>query len=141
MTFRMMQRGYLMAIFCLLHASPVFADEQAERQEKRLTIMKDKLELSDGQVNEIKAIMESARLEAEGDREKYRETRDPDAARKAREQRRHATEKKIKAVLNDKQKTEFDKMKDEFGPRKGRRSDMPGGNGGGARGGRRGMGR
>lgn len=119
-----------------------FAEEQADRQERRLEMMKQRLELTDGQVNEIRAIMESARLEAERDREKYRETNDRDGAREATEVRRKATEEKIKAILNDKQKEEFDKMKDEMGRRKDRSGERPGGRrGGGKKGGRRGMGR
>lgn len=119
-----------------------FAEEQADRQERRLEMMKQRLELTDGQVNEIRAIMESARLEAERDREKYRETNDRDGAREATEVRRKATEEKIRAILNDKQKEEFDKMKDEMGRRKDRSGERPGGRrGGGKKGGRRGMGR
>lgn len=119
-----------------------FAEEQADRQERRLEMMKQRLELTDGQVNEIRAIMESARLEAERDREKYRETNDREGAREAMEVRRKTTEEKIGAILNDKQKEEFDKMKDEMGRRKDRSGERPGGRrGGGKKGGRRGMGR
>lgn len=119
-----------------------FAEKQADRQERRLEMMKQRLELTDGQVNEIRAIMESARLEAERDRQKYREANDREGARENAEVRRKTTEEKIGAILNDKQKKEFDKMKDEMGRRKDRSGERPGGRrGGGTKGGRRGMGR
>ena len=119
-----------------------FAEKQADHQERRLEMMKQRLELTDGQVNEIRAIMESARLEAERDRQKYRETNDREGARENAEVRRKATEEKIGAILNDKQKEEYDKMKDEMGRRKDRSGERPGGRrGGGGKGGRRGMGR
>ncbi len=120
----------------------VFAEKQADRQERRLEMMKRRLELTDGQINEIRAIMESARLEAERDRQKYRETNDREGTRETAEIRRKATEERIGAILNDKQKEEFDKMKDEMGRRKDRSGERPGGRrGGGGKGGRRGMGR
>jgi len=83
-----------------------------ERQARHLTLLKDKLDLTDGQVDEIKIIMKEARLEAEAEREQYKGDRE--AARNAREARRLANETKIKSVLNDQQKLEFDKVKDEF---------------------------
>ena len=128
-------------IFMGLSYSPAVADERSDRGERRLTIMKDKLDLTDGQVNEIRAIMETARLRAERDREKFRAAGDREGAKKAAEARRKATDEKILAVLNDKQKKEYDKLKDEMRQRKDRRGDRKGERRGGKRGGRRGIGR
>ena len=108
------------------------ADEIADRQEKHLAMLKEKLELTDGQVNEIRAIMESARLQGERDRQKFREARDPEAGRKASIARQQATEEKIRGVFNDKQKKEYDKIIKEMprpGEKGGERSDRPGGKG------------
>ncbi len=128
-------------IFVGISLSPAVADERSDRGERRLTIMKERLELTDGQVNEIRAIMETVRLQAERDREKFRAAGDREGAKKAAEARRKATDEKIMAVLNDKQKKEYDKLKDEMRQRKDRRGDRKGQRQGGKRGGRRGIGR
>lgn len=134
--------GFASLIFLSAFCMKALADEQKDRQEQRLTIMKDRLKLSDGQVNEIRAIMESARLRAERDREKFRESGDREAARKIAEARREETEKKILAVLNEKQRKEYDKMRDEIRKRRDDRDGKPGGRRGGMRyDGGRGMGR
>lgn len=117
------------------------ADEKADRAERHLAVMKDRLELTDGQVNEIRAIMETARLQAEKDREKFREAGDRDAARKAAEARRQETDRKIMSVLNENQKKEYEKFKEEMRQRKQDRGERPGGRRDGMKGGRRGPGR
>ena len=109
------------AVITLSLVNPALAqrDKQGpdpERQEKHLAMLKDRLDLSDGQVNEIKAIMKQSRLEAEKDREKMKGDREE--ARKVREARRKANDEKIKSILNDKQKKEFDKVKDEIHQRR-----------------------
>lgn len=126
----------MIIIFMGLSYSPAVADERSDRAERRLTIMKDRLDLTDGQVNEIRAIMETARLRAERDREKFREAGDREGAKKASEARRKTTDEKIMAVLNDKQKKEYDKLKDEMRQRKDKRGDRKGQRRGGKRGGR-----
>lgn len=115
-----------------LPSAIVRADEMTERQEKHLAMLKERLNLTDGQVNEIRAIMESARLQGERDREKYREARDPEGGRKAAIIRQKDTEEKIRAVLNDKQKKQYDKFREEMEKRRdkgGDRSNGPGGKG------------
>ncbi len=138
---RIIATALMVIIFMGLSHSLAIADERSDRGERRLTIMKEKLDLTDGQVNEIRAIMETARLRAERDREKFRAGGDREGAKKAAEARRKATDEKIMAVLNDKQKKEYDKLKDEMRQRKDRRGDRKGQRGGGKRGGRRGTGR
>lgn len=120
--------------------SPAIADERSDRAERRLIVMKEKLDLTDGQVNEIRAIMETARLEAERDREKFRDARDRDEARKAAEARQKETDRKIKTILNEKQRKEYDKLKEELRQRRENRGDRPGGRRDGMRGGKRGGG-
>lgn len=127
----------MIIIFMVLSYSLGVADERSDRAERRLTIMKEKLDLTDGQVNEIRAIMETARLQAERDREKFRAAGDREGAKKASAERQKATDEKIMAVLNDKQKKEYDKLKDEMRQRKDKRGDRKGRK----RGGRRGIGR
>jgi Spy/CpxP family protein refolding chaperone len=131
----------MIIIFMVLSYSPGVADERSDRAERRLAIMKDKLDLTDGQVNEIRAIMETARLQAERDHEKFREAGDRKGAKKAAEARQKATDEKIMALLSDRQKKEYDKLKDEMRQRKDRRGDRKGERRGGKRGGRRGIGR
>jgi Spy/CpxP family protein refolding chaperone len=126
------------AISTAVFNSPAVADEKPDPAEQRLTIMKEKLDLTDGQVNEIRAIMQMARLEAERDREKFRETRDREEARKAAEARQKETDKKIKTVLNEKQRKEYDKLKEELRQRRENRGDRPGGKRDGMRDGKRG---
>ena len=117
------------------------ADEKADRAERHISLMKDRLELTDGQVNEIRAIMETARLQAERDREKFQKAGDRDAARAAAEARRQETDKKIMAVLNKNQKKEYEKFKEEMRQRRQDRGDRPGGRRDGMKGGRPGPGR
>lgn len=102
------------------------ADQQQDRQNDRLEIMKKRLELTEGQENEIRAIMETARIQAEKDREKFREERNREEARKTAQERRQETERKIKAVLNEKQKKEYDKFREETRRRDNIRGDRPG---------------
>jgi Spy/CpxP family protein refolding chaperone len=135
-----------LATFIVAAAAPyqpnAFADERQDRQNRRLEIMKERLELTDGQVNEIRAIMETARLQAEKDREKFREEGDREGALKAARARQEETERKIKAVLNEKQNKEYDKLKEEMRRRDNNRGDRPGKSRDGKRGGgRRGPGR
>ena len=61
------------AIMFSAFVNPSFAQRakqgpDPERQERHLQLLKDRLELTDGQVNEIKAIMETNRIEAEKQR-------------------------------------------------------------------------
>ena len=114
------------------------ADEKTDRAEQRLTKKKEKQDLTDGQVNEIRAIIQTARLEAQRDREKFREARDREEARKAAEARQKETDKKIKTVLNEKQRKEYDKLKQELRQRRENRGDRPGGKRDGIRDGKRG---
>ena len=107
------------------------------RQERHLQLLKDRLDLTDGQVNEIKAIMAQARNEAE----KAREDRkgDREAAMKDRKARREANDEKIKSVLNDNQKKEYETVKDELRQRRESRDGERGKrDGSGKRGDRRG---
>jgi protein CpxP len=129
----------LISLFGLYSISQ--ADEMADRAERHVALMKDRLELTDGQVNEIRAIMETSRLQAERDREKFREAGDRDAARAAAEARRQETDQKIKAVLNENQKKEYEKVKEEMRQRRENRGDRPGARRDGMKGGRRGPGR
>jgi len=110
------------------------AGEIDQRQEQHLTLMKERLKLTDGQVNEIKAIMETARLERERDRDQIRESReegkprdpaDREQMRAQAEARQKATDDKIRAILNDEQKKEFDKLNQEIRNRNERRGDRP----------------
>lgn len=98
-------------------------EDKSNIQNKRLEMMRERLKLSDGQVNEIKAIMETARLKAEKDREKFMEARDREGARKAAEARQKEIQDKIRAVLNDKQKKEYDKMLKEMREQREKRRD------------------
>ena len=134
---RIVATALMIIIFMGISFPRAVADERSDRAERRLTIMKEKLDLTDGQVNEIRAIMESARLQAERDREKFRAAGDREGAKKAAAERRKATDEKILAVLNDKQKKEYDKLKDEMRQRKDRRGHRKGERRGGKRGGRR----
>jgi len=127
--------------------NPIFAEDKNERPrrpdraENRLTMLKERLELTDGQYNEIRAIMESARLEGLRDREKYTKAGDPEGGRKAAMERQKQTEEKIKAVLNDKQKKEFEKINKEMNQRKEKRGGRPDKRPGGLQGRSGGMGR
>jgi hypothetical protein len=83
-----------------------------EKAEKRLSILKDRLKLTDAQAEQIKVIMQDSQKQAEAERGKHKG--DPEAAAKFREEHRQATETKIKGVLNDDQKKEYDKIKGDF---------------------------
>jgi Spy/CpxP family protein refolding chaperone len=82
------------------------------RVERRLTMLKEKLNLSEQQTDQIKAILEDAQKQRAMDSDKKQGN--PEAAEKIRAERRKATVDKIMAVLNDDQKKEFEKMKDDF---------------------------
>ncbi|OGC92898.1 MAG: hypothetical protein A2W25_10120 [candidate division Zixibacteria bacterium RBG_16_53_22] len=94
--------------------SPAMAQRgpSPERTDKHIALLKEKLNLTDSQAEKIKTIMEDSRKEAMSQREKHKG--DPEATAKFREEHRRATDEKIKAVLNDDQKKEYDKIKDEF---------------------------
>jgi len=113
---------------------------EPDRAERRLEMLKDRLKLDDNQVQKIRAIMEESRKGAEAERSKH--MGDREAAEKFRTEHRKATDEKIKGVLNDEQKKEYDKIKEDrrqnFPDRKGRREGVRRGSGQGGprRGGR-----
>jgi len=80
--------------------------------EKHLSILRERLNLSDDQVVRVRNILEDHQKIAETERNRYRGNRDE--AMKAAEQRRQETDEKIKAVLNGEQKKEYDKVKDKI---------------------------
>jgi hypothetical protein len=106
-----------------------------DRIDNRVAFLKGKLDLTDKQADQIKSILEGSRKEAEAQRGKL--PGDREAAAKIREEHRKATEDKIKAILSDKQKKEYDKIKDDFRQRgdRDRKRDHEGKNGGPHRGG------
>jgi periplasmic protein CpxP/Spy len=89
-------------------------DHPGDRIEKQLTVLKDSLKLSDEQTAKIKTILEDSQKQAFADREKNKGNFE--AMDKVRADRRKDTENKIKTVLNDEQKTKFDKIKYELMP-------------------------
>jgi Spy/CpxP family protein refolding chaperone len=83
-----------------------------EKTDRHLAQLKERLKLTDAQAEKIKAIMDESQKEAMAERDKHKG--DPEAAAKFREDHRKATDEKIKAVLNDEQKKEYETAKDEL---------------------------
>jgi Spy/CpxP family protein refolding chaperone len=83
-----------------------------ERTDKQLAMLKERLNLTDKQAEQIKGIMEESRKQALAERGKHKG--DPESASKFREEHRKATDEKIMAVLNGDQKKEYAKIKDEM---------------------------
>jgi len=82
------------------------------RAERHAAYLKDRLKLTDSQAQQVKGIVLDAQKKSELERGKNMGNRD--AARKAAMDRRRATDDKIKAVLNDDQKKQFEKIKDDL---------------------------
>jgi Spy/CpxP family protein refolding chaperone len=105
----------LLAIGTLLFSASTALAQRGpapEKTDRHLAMLKDKLKLTDSQAEKIKSIMDESQKEAMAQREKH--AGDPDAAAKFRGEHRKATDDKIKAVLNDQQKKEYDKIKGDF---------------------------
>ncbi len=84
------------------------------RAERHVDMLKERLKLSDEQTAKIRDIIMNEHKN--GRPERGFGNGDRETAMKAREARRKAADEKIKAVLNDDQKKEFDKIKDELRP-------------------------
>jgi sensor histidine kinase regulating citrate/malate metabolism len=82
------------------------------RAEHRMTMLKDRLKLTDAQSVQIRSILENEQKSEMADREKHQG--DLRAMQKIREERRQETDKQIIKVLNKDQQTEFDKMQKEM---------------------------
>jgi hypothetical protein len=98
------------------------------RAEHRMTMLKDRLKLTDAQSVQIRSILDNEQKSAMADREKHQG--DLQAMLKIREERRQETDKQIIKVLNKDQQTEFDKMQKEMrnrppnqAPGKGQKGD------------------
>jgi Spy/CpxP family protein refolding chaperone len=82
-----------------------------DRAEMRAAMLKDRLKLTDAQTLQVKAILTEAQKQAEADRAKNAGKRED--AQKAAIERRQATDEKIKAVLIDDQKKQYDQLKND----------------------------
>jgi Spy/CpxP family protein refolding chaperone len=83
-----------------------------DRVERRVMMLKDKLNLSDDQVTKVRTILQDEQKQAMSDREKPKGDRE--TMRKAMMDRRKATDDKIMTVLTADQKKEYSKTEDEF---------------------------
>lgn len=90
----------------------------------RMKMLTENLDLNKDQAAKIKAILEDEQKAASAEREKNQGDRE--AAMKSREQRREATDTKIRAILTKDQIVKYDKMMAEF------RKNRPSGPGQGA---------
>jgi hypothetical protein len=110
-----------------------------EKTDRHVALLKERLDLSDRQAQEIRSIIEESQKQAEAKRGKY--VGNPEAARKFREEHRQATDEKIKGVFNEDQKREYEKIKDKFRreislkDREGKGGSRPGQGGPGGNGG------
>jgi hypothetical protein len=116
-------------ILALIFSMPAYAQKQRSSEgapdqeigrepqagmnlDKHLSILRERLKLSDSQVTSVRGILEEHQKIADAERDKNRGNRDE--AMKAAEKRRQETDVKIKAVLNEEQKKEYEKVKDEI---------------------------
>ncbi len=109
----------MIALFMFAVSSTSFAqgrgvangNDKEENMEKRLDKMKERLKLTDSQVSQIKEINDTyATLVSDAKAKEYSEPKDK---LKAIKQIRKEQDEKITAVLDDAQKAEWTKMKEE----------------------------
>jgi LTXXQ motif family protein len=80
----------------------------SEKIDKHLAMLKERLQLTDIQTQKVKVILEESQRENMAMRSKT--MTDKTAASRMYEEHRKATDDKIRAVLTDEQKKEFDQM-------------------------------
>jgi hypothetical protein len=102
--------GLIVILAATVGAQPPMPD--STRLDRHLTMMKDRLNLSDSQTVQIRTILENDQKLAAADRDKYRSDRK--AMQKARDQRRQDTNKQIMMVLNKDQQKQYEKMQKEM---------------------------
>jgi Spy/CpxP family protein refolding chaperone len=87
------------------------AKAYTDKTSAHVAMLKERLKLTDIQAEKIKAILEESHKQVMTD--KVMNMSDPAAVAKWRAEQRQATDEKIKALLTDEQKKEFDKMNAE----------------------------
>ena len=105
-------------LFVFISYSASFAEPQPPGIDDHLAALKERLKLSDGQAAQIRGILEENRKIGDANREKNKADRgkskaDREQVMKEAQKRQQAADEKIKAVLNDEQKSEYDKIKKE----------------------------
>jgi 2-oxoglutarate dehydrogenase complex dehydrogenase (E1) component-like enzyme len=120
--------GLVLILAAAISAQPPMPDSM--RLERHLTMLKNRLNLSDTQSVQVRTILEDEQKQAAADREKYRG--DFKAMQKARTERRQQTDIQIMQVLNKDQQKEFKKIQKEIRqgppgqrPRRGSRPSAP----------------
>ncbi len=124
----LMAIGLVVMLAATISAQPPMPD--SARLNRHLTMLKNRLNLSDTQSVQIRTILENEQKQAAADREKYRG--DFKAAQKARTERRQQTDNQIIKVLDKDQQKEFKKIQKEIRrrppgqrPRRGSRPGAP----------------